>query len=664
MVSLLLATMHLPGHIEVTHDRYGVPSIFAENDADAAYALGYEQGLNMGEQMATSYKLARGRYAEVVGKNQLLTDGFIRSLGIEEAAEKAAQNPSGDQGLIDSFVAGANRAIAERRTKGNVPSWIPEFTRTDVYALVQFVNAGFPLMEFQSSLSRSAGSNQFAVGPKRTTTGHPILSLDPHLSINGADLIIWFEFAQYTPQGSFRGVGIPGLPTGMMGHTDRIAWSQTNNDPILTTRFKVFTDPSDTSRYSYHGEWRKFGSRTMKLNFLEDGQLKTRVQTVKTTEWGPMIPLRSEALACPVVGRTDSFNTDALLTKARNVAEVRAVLAKRTYSMWNFVFADVDGNIGYQYNAMLPRRNPAFPWRGVVPGNDPNTKLGDLIPNDDLPHVTNPQSGFLANCNSAPWLTAPSGEISDKWPNFITTYGHTTRYDRLSALLQADSRVSVEKAKGYATDTLVPYGKQTALALIQAGADPEARKMLKRWDGRAEIGSVGCALYAYWLREDAPNYDLTIAAGEGKIWTPEEAKSALESLTKAEAKLIQEHGKLDVKWGEILFMERGKKQVPAGGYGYLRGSLAAVRPSSPSSTADLIKGRMRATRGSSVRMIVSLVPGKVRSWSVLPYGNSWVAGSPHYDDQMELYAAGKYKDSNFGPAAARRAAIDDVFIQR
>jgi acyl-homoserine-lactone acylase len=664
MLSLLVATLRLAGRIEIDLDKYGVPSIFAATDADAAYGLGYEQGLNVGTQMATSYKLARGRYSEVVGKKNLLTDGFIRSMGFEDAAEKAAQNPPDDPAIIDAFLEGANKAIAERKAKGTAPAWVPVFTRIDVYALTQFVNAGFPLMDFQASLSSGTGSNQFAVAPQRTATRHPILSLDPHLNFEGGDLILWFEFAQYTPQGSFRGVSIPGLPTGVMGHNDRVAWSQTNNNPILTTRFKVVTQPGDSSQYSYHGEWRKFGSKKIELGYLEDGQIKTTTQTVRMTDWGPMIPLHAEALYCPLIGRFQALSKDAQITKAKSVFEFRTALAKRGISMWNYVIADVDGNIGYQYNATLPSRNPDFPWRGAVPGNDPNTKLGDLIPYDDLPHVMNPKSGFLVNCNSAPWLTATSGEISDQWPNFVTSYGHTTRYDRLSELLKGDSKISVDAAKRYATDTLVPDGTQTAQALIEAGADADAAKVFKAWDGRADLKSVGCALYAYWLRQDSSSLALTVAAGAGKKWSADEAKTALANLTAAEEKLKQEHGRLDVPWSEILYLERGKKQVSSGGYGYIRDSLAAVRPTSASSASEYVNGKIHATRGSSVRMIVSLVPGHVQSWSVLPYGESWVPGSPHYDDQMELYGAGQYKDTHFGAAASHKAAVEKVFLDR
>ena len=662
MLSLLVAAGLLAPPIEVDIDRYGVPSIFAANDTDAAYGLGYEQALNMGQQMAVSYKIARGRYAEVVGRNQLLTDGFIRALGIEENAEAASQNPPGDPAVVDSFLAGANRGVAELQKASHLPSWIPVFTRTDVFALMQFVNAAFPLMDFQASLSRGAGSNQFAVGPKRSATGHPILSIDPHLSIEGGDLILWFECGQYTPEGSFRGVSIPGLPFGAMGTNDRVAWSMTNNNPALTTRFRVVSDPKDSSKYNFHGEWRSFKAKKIDLNYLDSGQMKTFSQTVRLTDWGPMIPLHSEALNCPVIGRLGGFGKDGWLQKATSVADFRRRLAKRGFSMWNFVFADVDGHIGYQYNAMLPSRKPDFPWRGVVPGDSAETKLGDLIAYDDLPHVIDPQCGFLVNCNSSPWLTAASGEIASSWPDYVTSYGSTTRYERLSQLLSSDRSVRVEQAKRYATDTLVPYGRETAKALIAAGADADAARVLRRWDGRAEASSAGTALYVYWLMQDKGNGDLTTAAGEGKAWSSEQASAALGWLKAAEKRLMKDHGKLDAPWGEVMFLERGKYDVPSGGYGYLSGSISAVRPAA--GPLDTAKGRWRNTFGSSMRMIVSLEPGHVHGWSVLPYGNSWVAGTDHYADQMKLYADGKYKDANFGPSAAHHAAVSRVMLIR
>jgi acyl-homoserine lactone acylase PvdQ len=73
---------------------------------------------------------------------------------------------------------------------------------------------------------------------------------------------------------------------------------------------------------------------------------------------------------------------------------------------------------------------------------------------------------------------------------------------------------------------------------------------------------------------------------------------------------------------------------------------------------------MRCVFGSSFRMIVDLDPHGVHSWSILPYGDSQVSGTSHFDDQMDLYSQGKYKDTVFGLERIKRAAVSQKVIMR
>ena len=63
--------------IDVAIDRYGVPCISAKTMADAVYALGYEHVELMGDRVATNFRIARGRTAELFGKENLLIDSFL-----------------------------------------------------------------------------------------------------------------------------------------------------------------------------------------------------------------------------------------------------------------------------------------------------------------------------------------------------------------------------------------------------------------------------------------------------------------------------------------------------------------------------------------------------------------------------------------------------------
>jgi len=649
--------------ITVFEDSFGVPSIFAGSLADAAYAMGYVQAKDHAQRMAMNYKLARGRLSEVTGKSSLLQDNFLRGLAFEDRAADAASRLTGEsKDAVDNFVAGANRALSEQQSR--LPKWVEPITETDVLSLTLFVNAAFPLLDLSARLSPGAGSNQFALSPARTSTRHPILSIDPHLAWDGQDGgIVWQEFAIYTPDVHFRGVAIPGEPFGVMGHNDRLAWAMTNNNPLLYTIYNVKTNPENRNQYSYHGAWREFKSRKVEIRYLDNGELKTNTSILRLTDWGPMIPFSSRAVRLAVPDPEVTLRQGAQMMRAKNGVEFRNALKQHGTSMWNYVYADVDGNIGYQYNAAVPKREAAIDWDKPVAGEDPKTEWGDLWSLDELPHAENPVSGILVNCNSSPKLTTLGSEIGGDWPKYVTSYGPTSRWEMLSALLKHERRVSPDRAKEIATDCTVPYAAQTIDQLSRFVEVGNAIEVLKKWDRKATVDSIGCALYTYWLRAGKQNEPLSEAAGRGETWTAEQGGEAKSSLEAAAQKMISEQGTLLARWGGIQFMQRGTVKSPVQGFGYVvpGTGLAAISPASAGSNT-LQDGRSHATFDSSFRMIVSLDPKGIQSWSVLPYGNSNDPESPHYADQMDLYSVGKYKSTYFGLADVKKHAVKSYHI--
>ena len=652
--------------VTVYRDPFGLPSVAASKLPDAIYGLGYAMARDNAESMARNYKQARGRLAEVDGKGQLFTDGFLRSLGIEASAAKKAAALTGEPAiLLDRFCAGANRGLLEER--GHIPTWIKPFTRTDVLALAQLANAAFPLQDVASKMLPGLGSNQFAVGKQRSATGHAILSADPHLLWSGP--LLWYEYSLYSQGVNLHGVTLNGLPFPVMGHTDHIAWCMTNNNPSLYALYTVKTDADHPGQYNYHGEWRKFEEEKVTLSYLDpdgsNGEQKTQEQTVRRTAWGPMAPIGALAVDLSMIGEWDQLEESLKMVRARDVQEFRTALQARGLSMWNIVCADTKGNISYQYNARLPRRDPSFDWSKPVPGDDPRTKWGELWSLDELPHVTNPKSNLLINANSTPWLTPQDDEIpQNAWPAYVTSYGRTTRYDRLAQLLNAEPKLTLERAQQIATDTEVPYALKAIAALSVAvssyapGAENmdtiRAAGLLKEWNGRADIDARGCALYMQWLLADRGNTALAIKASQGTAWSESEARSAVKALTLAAEKATTLYGRLDIPWGEVHFSKRGQATIPVSGLGYFQpnDSTATVAPN----FGTLRNGKIQCTGGSSFRMIVDLDPKGVHSWSILPYGDSQTPGTPHYADQADRFGRGEYKETYFGLKQILKAA--------
>ncbi len=699
----LMALLTIPGASQnspaaettVYRDRYGVASIAAKTLPDAMYGLGYAMATDNAERMVRNFKQARGRLAEVDGSAYLIQDGFLRSLGIEAEAEQYAaaldREPHNEQSaLLRRFCAGANRALTEQ--KGQIPDWIAPFTVTDVLALAQLLNAAFPLEEISNQLMPGIGSNQFAVAASRSATGHPILSIDPHLMWSGP--LLWYEYAIYVPGFAFHGITLSGLPFGVMGHTDKIAWCMTNNDPRLYDFYHVETNPANKNEYNFHGEWKAFEHSTITLKSRDNGILASREQSITRTAWGPMIPFRSEAVKLSTLGNWDMLAQVMHMAQAQNIAQFREALRPRGLSMWNIVYADTKGSIGYQYNARIPKRDAAIDWTLPVRGADPRTRWGELLTIDALPHVQNPASGVLVNANSAPWLTPlpaagkPSGamghnpvtltgEIADTgWSPYVTTYGHTTRDDRLAVLLAAERKLTVERAKRIATDTEVPYALTTIKRLLSPTAAPNsappteaaaditpAQAILRHWNGRSDIDATGCTLYFYWLIAAPGNGLLVQKAAQGTGWSEAEHISALKALGTAAGSLRKRFGRIDVPWGEVHTMHRGKVIAPVSGLAYStqEATIAAVVPNNGPFDHDN-DGRIVCTHGTSFRMIVHLDPKGVESWSVLPFGVSQNPRSPHYADQMALFGQGHYKETWFGIENTKKHAVSKQIL--
>lgn len=665
LLSLTICQVCSRADVTIYRDGFGTPSIAADKLADAMYGLGYAMAHDNAVAVARNYKQARGRLAEVDGKNQLLTDGFIQSLGMQSAAEAEAKALSGEKAeLIQKFCDGENRAIEE--LKQTLPGWIAPVTPVDVLALAQLANAAFPLEDLAGQLFPGIGSNQFAVAAGRSGSGHALLSADPHLMWSGP--LLWYEYSLYSRDVKFHGVTLNGLPFGAIGHTDKIAWTMTNNDPRLWGLFTVVTSSGHPGQYNYHGEWRDFEKLNIDLKYLDNGQLKTERQTVRRTAWGPMVPFRQQAAHLSVVGKWDQLDQSLKMVRARDAKQFRQALQMRGLSMWNIVYADTHGSIGYQYNARLPKRDPEFNWSKAVPGDDPRTKWGELWNLDDLPHVENPASQLLINANSTPWLTPLGPEIKpNAWPEYVTSYGPTTRSERLTEELSTDHKISVPNAMRYATDTLVPYAKSAIGALPRKpmpSPGPEyaaALTVLRAWNARADIDARGCTLYVYWLLADKGMNALVHKAAALTEWTAADQELAMQSLVKAARKVDQTYGKLDVPWGEVHISQRGDRSVPVSGLGYFlpRDSTATVTPN----FGVMSEGKIRCVGGSSFRMIVDLDPKGVHSWSILPYGDIQDLASPHYADQIEMFGRGEYKDTLFGLNRIRAAAAFRVTLK-
>ncbi len=350
------------------------------------------------------------------------------------------------------------------------------------------------------------GSNNWVVDGTYTTSGKPILANDPHLGFNMPS--IWYvnglHCARVRADCPYDVIGVtfPGTPGVIAGHNARISWGVTNVNPDVQDLVMEKTDPADPTRYLTASGSVPF---TVRTEYIAVAGGDTVTLNVRETSHGPIIndadrrlkgdstllALRWTATALPDRVMEAFLHIDT----AQNWTEFRDALRLYGAPSQNFVYADVDGNIGYQMPGAIPvRTDPADEGLRPVPGWDGRHEWVSYIPFDQLPSVYNPPSGRIVTANNP----VDAGSL------FIgAEYDRGDRAARITQLLDAaKGAVTTATMSTIQGDTTLLRGlrMQTALRAMQprpTTADGQAvLAQILAWDGTCPVASTGCTSFS------------------------------------------------------------------------------------------------------------------------------------------------------------------------
>jgi penicillin G amidase len=228
------------------------------------------------------------------------------------------------------------------------------------------------------------GSNDWVVSGAHTITGKPLLSNDMHLGHQMPNL--WYEAHLKSGALDVAGVTLPGMPNVIVGHNQRIAWGFTNVGPTVTDAF-IETFNAQGAYQTPQG-WQQPEHREEVIHVK--GKPDVTVD-VKITRHGPIISelipgeTRQLALRWTLYDglHMPFFDVDT----AQNWEEFRKAFSQLDAPGQNVVYADVDGNIGYQATGHVPIRASGD---GSLPvsGADDAHEWTSYIPFDKLPSIT------------------------------------------------------------------------------------------------------------------------------------------------------------------------------------------------------------------------------------------------------------------------------------
>jgi len=584
------------------------------------------------------------------------------------------------------------------------------------------------------------GSNSWVVSGAHTDTGQPILANDPHLGPVMPS--VWYQVGLRCKTVNadcpfdLAGYGFTGMPGIIIGHNARVAWGFTNLGPDVAD---LYLEKVTGDTYEYDGVQKPLSVRGEKITVAGGEPVKIEIHS---TEHGPIVsgldgtafpgiaseyPVAAGLPATPAPAATADANATVdpaastegqseyqlalqwtALTPGRTASAIFALNAATDWESFraaaemfevpsqNLVYADVDGNIGYQAPGLIPIRKKGD---GTVPVPGWTSDYGwkGFIPYEALPKLYNPPSGFIVTANNAP--------VGEDYPNLITAdwdlgYRATRITDRLQSLIDAGEKVTTDSMSEIQADNFSAVA-ETLVPVLQdmraSGTAKEALALFDGWDYEMDVDSAAAAYFNIVWRNLLVNmFDRRLPDGTSLTggdrsfavvmslldqpdsdWWLNKRIGAVgrdSMLSRVLARAATEGERLmgaDVtawRWGTIHTLELknasfGESGVAPIEWLFNRGPYELAGGSSVVNAVgwDAAVG-YTVDWVPSMRQVISLADWDDSSWLNLT-GASGHAFHPNYVDQMPLWQNHETRPWLFSMDAVEKAATDTLYLR-
>jgi acyl-homoserine lactone acylase PvdQ len=708
----------------VHRDAWGVPHVFSETDAGAVFGVAWALAEDDWPLIEENYLRALGRTAELNGPGALPGDWMARALRIVplSVAEYETTTPR-IRMLLDAFASGMNRWLegrqpGELRILRQIEPWYPLALIRFKYYQNEFlgyaglrdvwigpilrrsaatmagpavdpgtggadpvsgddvarIDSGAPWdftleAQFDRLGHRPRGSNQWAIAPSRTADGATMLLMNPHQRFVGVQR--YAEIHLDSREGlRFSGLTVFGFLLPYMGNNERLGWAYTDNYADHSDLYGlVFDDRDAPLHYRYGDAYRTAEAWTDSIRVRTANGVETRLFRFWNTHYGPVVGVADDGrpLAVKLARMVEGgwFEQWDAMIRARSLHEWKSAVAMLRVPYMNTMYADADGNIGYIYNSAVPRRLAGVDPSGILDGSDPRTEWQGYHALDELPQVWNPTAGWLLNTNSTPF-TATTG-LSMRREDFpaymVGSESDNARAVSSRRVLSALASVTFDDFAGRVWDTRLSEADRSIPALLLEWQDAQPSQQealapavarLREWDRVADSASVETT----WF----------VLAFERRMLDPQPTHPHLNALAEALRLLEQRWGTTEVPWGRInrhqrplpgapVVLDTTRRSLPVDGTHDELGSVFSFA-SGPVGQASPRLGR----GGNSFVKVVAFGP-TLRAASILNYGQSGDAASPHFFDQADLYALRRFKPAWFSRAEVEANAVRSYSVR-
>jgi len=348
-----------------------------------------------------------------------------------------------------------------------------------------------------SQRRQDIGSNNWIVGPKLTSSGYPMMMNDPHRAQQAPSLRYWVHLN--APGWDVIGGGEPSLPGVSIGHNNFGAWGLTIFGTDSEDLYVYDTNPANPNQYRYRGGWESMN--IIRESIPVKGEQPAE-QELKYTRHGPVVyedKIRHKAYVVRAAWREIGgapYLASLRMDQAHSWDQFRDACAFSRIPAENMIWADRDGNIGYQAVGIAPQRPN---WSGLVPvPGDGGYEWDGFLAAKALPSVLNPEKGFYNTSNEY--------QIPRGWPYreaIHYTWADPFRAEAVSEFLSSGRRFTVaDMAELQNSNLSIPARRIVPLLkdLKLSGASRQAQTRLAHWNFVLDQNSVQAGIYEMFQR--------------------------------------------------------------------------------------------------------------------------------------------------------------------
>lgn len=537
------------GPISIRRDENGVPHVKADSIADLYKGLGYCHAMDRGLQMLLMRILGLGRASELLQSTKEMEeiDIFFRKMNWSGKVDSEVTKLTPDlKEFSDSYCLGVNEYLSKKypwelklagykpdawtigdtmllsrmtgyltlaQSQGEIERLLVEMVQGGVEkekleelfpgllgdmdeALIRRIKLSERIvpegLKWNSIVPRVMASNNWVVGGARSASGQAMLANDPHLENNRLPNV-WYEISLSVGERYGMGATMPGIPALVIGKTNDLAWGVTYS--FMDSVDSWMEECKDGKAKREDGKWVPFserkeiikrkGKKPIEVKFYEN---EHGVLDGDPYEEGLYLATRwatAEAGVKSLKAFTDIWS-------AKSAEEGMNCLGNLEVS-FNWVFADVAGNIGYQMSGLLPKRGKGS--SGFVPleGWKKENDWQGFFEYVDLPRSYNPDEQYIVTAND------DLNHLGKVTASNISMESY--RADRIRQLIDEREKLTPEYCEKMQFDTYSLQAKKIMDILRPLLPFSRQGDILRDWDCCYDPESKGAYLFEEFYKK-------------------------------------------------------------------------------------------------------------------------------------------------------------------